>query len=397
MGMKMVGVWIATALTGAAIGWYSAMEVERGPAFSGEQDAYERFVNAFTLTDSMERDEVLNRLVHRLTPESLPGAIRAFKESAANVYNDDLRKLTWYWAKQDPRGMLVEMETWTELRARRIAAAEAVYWLLKQEGYDSARALFDALPERQRESALPHLIHAYLESGERTNLIELIDVYNTREERDLAASVVIQHLLRLNRPEDVVQWIESLPEGPGSMNDLKPVAFRAAMNQFMSGEKLDLIDEWLARVEKQQWAKGGRRAAAVNLASRDPMRAIQWVERLTPEQGRDEILSEVVRTFAYNDRAAALEWVRGQQYAPFLDSGMARIAYDYAHVDPSVALEMALRIRDPEVFKNLYKTLTAAWRDLPDEQRKRIVGQLDAHASTLAPSSAAADASGAHG
>ncbi len=387
MSVKTTGFWIVAVIAAAALGWYAAMEVNRGPAFADEADAYERFSNALTVTDTMGRIEVLSRLTRRLTPETLPGATRAFKDIAADVYNVDLRMLTWYWGQQDPRGMLAEMQSWTQMRARRVAAAEAVYWVLKKEGYDSARALFDQIPEKQRESALPSLILAYLESGQQANLIQLIDAYQTREERDLAAAVVVQHMLRLNEPEDVIKWVESLPDGPGSKSDVKPVAFRAAVNQLMLRNRIDVMDGWLGRIDGQPWANGGRRAVGVNLARREPKKAIDWAKALTPEQGRDEILAEVLRTFAYEDREGALEWIRAQEPQPALDVGTARLAYEYAHVDPQTSLEMVLRVQDPEVFANIRRTVTFAWTDLPEEQRNGLMAKLEAYAKTLTPAS----------
>ena len=115
------------------------------------------------------------------------------------------------------------------------------------------------------------------------------------------------------------------------------------------------------------------------------MKAIDWARALTPEQGRDEILAEVLRTFAYEDRAGALEWMRTQNPGPALDAGTARLAYEYAHADPQAALEMVLRIQDPEVFANIRRTVTVAWRDLPEEQRDSLMAKLEEHAKTLPP------------
>ncbi len=222
------------------------MEVNRGPAFADEADAYERFSNALTVTDTMERIEVLSRLTRRLTPETLPGATRAFKDIAADMYNNDLRMLTWYWGQQDPRGMLAEMQSWTQ-------RCGLVGWPRPKPctGCSRRRATTPhALsstrsPRSNARSALPSLVLAYLESGQQANLIQLIDSYQMREERDLAAAVVVEHMLRLNEPEDVIKWVESLPDGPGSKSDVKPVAFRAAVNQLMLRNRIDVMDGWL--------------------------------------------------------------------------------------------------------------------------------------------------------
>ena len=378
MSKGTTGLWLAAVAAAGAIGWYAALQVERGPAFKNEQDAYERFANAMTINDSMGRTETMVRLVRRLTPETLPGAIRAYKGDMQDVFNNDLRVLMWYWGKQDPRGMLGEMQGWSEVRAQRMAAGEAVYWVLKQEGYDGAKVLFDQLPNHLRDAALPQLVLAYLESGATPNLIGLIETYQIREEREMVASIIVGQILFLNGPEALASWVESLPDGGGAQSGLKSVAFRAAQTELMRREELAFLESWIDRVDQEWWAKGARRAIAVNIAKRDPIRAIEWVEKLEPEQGREEIYGETLRTFASFDRAGALAWIRARNPEARLDPGAARVSYEFALRDPAVALEMAKRVQDPAMRANLAKSLRAEWRAIPEPERARVLEELDA-------------------
>lgn len=391
MGTTSKVAWLLSVAGAAAIGWFAAMEVNRGPALRDEQDAYERFSNAFTITDALERDEVMTRLVRRLTPETLPGAIRAFRDDQKDVFNNDFRLMMWYWGRQDPRGMLKETQTWPEVRAQRMAAGEAVYWILKQEGYDAARAVFDALPNHQRDPALAHLVLAYVESGDAPNLLELIDSYDLRDERDFAAGIVVGRILEVKGPEGLMQWVESLPDGPGTSNDIKAVAFRAAQSELMRRDQFDALEGWLERVAEQPWAAGGGwRTIGIHLAKRDPMRAIAWAEALPPEKGRDEVLAETLRAFASHDRVGALQWMRARPPARDLDAGAARLAYEFAARNPDAALEMVGRIQDPEVFAQAEKMLTVHWRSLGE---KRRAGLLEKLAAIPRPAGQAADGS----
>jgi len=378
MSIKTTGFWIGAVVVAGATGWFAAMGVNRGPALSSEEDAYERFSNAFTITDSMDRIDVLSRLVRRLTPETLPGAIRAIQDDLEDVYNNDLRMVMWYWAKEDPRGMLKTMETWPEVRAQRMAAGEAVYWVLKKEGYDAAREVFDALPNHQRDPALAHLVLAYLESGETVNLIELIESYEMREERDFAAGIVVGQILKANGPEALATWVESLPPGHGTSNDLKEVAFRAAQTELMRRDEFEFLDGWMDRIENELWSKGGRRAIGVHLAKRDPQRAIAWAQALPPEKERDAILSETLRAYASYDRLGALDWLRAQPPAPTLDAGAARLAYEFATRNPDVALEMIGRIQEPDLFAKTHKMLTFQWKGIALDMHETLMKRLDA-------------------
>lgn len=377
MSAKTTGIWVAAVAAAGAIGWFSALQVERGAAFRDEQDTYERFANAMTINDSMDRTETMVKLVRRLTPETLPGAIKAFKDDLQDIYNNDLRMLMWYWGKEDPRGMLAEVQAWTEVRAQRMAAGEAVYWVLKREGYDAALEFFNQLPSHQRDAALPQLILAYLGSGETPNLVELIESYPNREERELATGIVVGQILYLNGPEALAKWVESLPDGGGTASGLKSVAYRAAQSELMRRGELTFLEAWLERVDGEWWAKGARRAIAVSMAKRDPIEAIAWVEKLSPEQGHDEIFSETLRTFASFDRTGALQWMRARPSASRLDVGAARIGYEFALREPEIALEMLKRIQDEKVRASLRKSLTSEWNTLPEDARAPLLRSLD--------------------
>ena len=377
MSMKTTGFWMAAVIAAGAMGWFAAMEINRGPAIKDEQDAYERFSNALTLTDTLERIEVLDKLIRRLTPETLPGAIRALKDDMIDVYNNDLRMVMWYWAKQDPRGMLQEVQTWSDTRTQRIVAGEAVAWVLRKEGYDAAHALFEQLPTHLRDAAIPYLVLAYLESGSTPNLIQLIESYQAREERDAVAGIVVGQIRALNGSQALADWVESLPDGEGTKNDLKAVAYRAAQYELLRRDDLEFLEGWLDRIDKQPWAAGGRRAIAVNLVKRDPMKAIAWVQTLTPEQGRDEIFAETLRGYASFDHFGALAWLRQQTPSPQLDAGYARLSYEFARRDPAISVELAARVQNAEMFEHLRKSLTQEWKDLPEQDRPKWTGELE--------------------
>lgn len=389
MNVKSTGFWVVSVVAAAAMGWFAAVQVQRGPGISSEEDAYQRFSHAFTITDSVDRIETVTRLVRRLTPETLPGAVRALRDDLIDVYNYDLTLIFWYWAEQDPRALLKAMQTWPEPRVQRIAAGEAVAGVLRKEGFDAAWSLFNEIPTHQRDVALPQLVLAALETGATPNLIDLIESYNSRDERDMVAGVVIGQLLFLNGPEALVKWVESLPPGVGSKNDLKAVAFRGALTELLRRDHFEFLVEWVDRVVDEPWAAGSRRAIAVNLAKREPLKAIEWAEALTPEQGREAILDETLRAFASYDRFGALQWLRAQPPGRRVDAGAARLAYELALREPTISVEMLGRIQDPGLFETTHKAVTTQWRDLPDDRRAKFLEMVEnlprSSAATQAP------------
>jgi hypothetical protein len=388
----MTAIWIVSVVVAASIGWFAAMEVNRGPAFADEQDAYERFSNAFTVTDALDRVELVARLVRRLTPETLPGAIRAFYDDPKDVFNHDFRMLMWYWGQQDPRGMLREVQGWPEMRAQRMAAGEAVYWIIKQEGLEEGRKIFDQLPNHQRDPALAYLVLGALESGEESNLLDVIDAYDWRDERDFAAGIVVGQILRAAGPEKLIEWVEGIKPGPGSTNDLKAVAFRAAQSELMRHDEFEALERWLERVDGEKWTKGGGwRTIGVHLARRDPERAIEWARALPEERGRDEVLAETLRAFASADRVGALEWIRTQEPSPELDQCAARLVYEFKDRKPAIALEMLGWVHDPELFENARKLIEVAARDDSEAAREAILEELERISPRSTADSGAAD------
>jgi hypothetical protein len=293
--------------------------------------------------------------------------------------------------------MLAEVQTWPEIRSQRIAAGEAVYWLLKNEGYDAARALFDQMPNHQRDQALSYLVLAYIESGETVNLIKMIDSYDSRDEREFAAGIVVGRILEANGPEELARWVGSLPDGPGTSNDLKAVAFRAAESELLRRDHFEFLESWIDEIGDERWAAGGgRRTMGVHLAKRDPLRAIEWAQSLPPEKGRDEVLGETLRTYASFDREGALAWIRNQEPSRSLDAGAARLVYEYMDRKPEVSLEMIARIQDPDTFDKAHKMVTHHWRGAAREVREDAMKKLEAIPRPTGPAApAASDASNA--
>lgn len=380
-------LWLVTVLVAFGLGWFAAMQVVRTPAFADEQDAYERFTHAFTLNDTMDRMDLVGKLVRNLTPASLPGAARALYDGRKEIFNSDLQMVMWYWAREDPRGMLEEIKDWPEMRTQRIAAGEAVYWVTKQEGLAAGRTLFDSLPNHQRDRALPQLVLATIEEGGMETLTEIVDAYDWRDERDVAAGIVVGRLIETGGGETVAEWVESLPDGPGTSNDLKPVAFRAAQSELMRRDHFEFLEGWLERVAEEPWARnGGWRTIGVHLAKRDPMRAIEWAYALRPDQDRHRVIQETVRTFAMTDRVGALQWILERPPSTLLDPAAARLVMEFKDRRPGVALEMLERIQDPVIRSNAYDLAERSWKSRPEASRAKLMDAL-AEISRTPPSS----------
>lgn len=364
------GVWIVSLLLAVGLGWAAAMFVSAGTPLGDEEDAFVRFSNALTLSDSFERTDVMLRLAEQLTPENMPGAVRAIREDIGQRSPIDIRIVMWAWAEQDPRGMLAAVQDWPDLRVQRLAASEAVSHLIEQEGYEAAKDLYDQIPTHQRDAAIPAIVLGFLEHEPVEKAFDLIETYAVGEEADVVAGIVTRHMMLRLGSETVQQWVESLPPGTGSKRDVKRVAYRAAQEAHLDTDQLSALETWLERVDQESWAEGARRGIAVHWVKREPEAAIEWARRLSAEQGRVEIVGEAVRVFASLNATGAYEWLMTQEPEESLDRGTGRVAVYFARRKPAISLQMIDRIVSDRTFQNARRTLTREWRQIKTKPRR---------------------------
>lgn len=93
--------------------------------------------------------------------------------------------------------------------------------------------------------------------------------------------------------------------------------------------------------EARRLAEG---AALQQLAERDPLAAVRYVERLPMTGERQSLLQTVARSYGKHDPAAALAWARSQ---PGRENLVAAVLGGLAEEDPSRALDLALELTSP--------------------------------------------------
>ena len=373
------GALLAVALlVGIGVGWFAAMYVSAGPPIADAEDAYVRYRNALDGTDSLLRTETLVKLTKQLTPETLPGATRAFHEDLWPLGNSDIRILMAYWAKNHPREMIAEVLTWNNLRVQQVAATEAVSEIAAAEGYPAAREFFDSMPVHVRQSGLVNLVLAHVDHGELTDLAGFISGFSDHTERDRVAEVAVERMIDNHGPEAVQLWIESLPAGKGNSSDVKPVAFRAAQRAHMDNGYREEFQAWLEKLKDQRWARGGWRAIGVTWAKTDPVAAIEWARGLPDREISEQITPEIIRVFSVRDVDSALSWILAQEPSLELDRGTGRLAVHYSTRDPDLSLDLMERIVARETFDNSRKSAELYWRRLSEKKKEPLLARAKA-------------------
>jgi hypothetical protein len=373
--VSRTALWIAAVLGAAALGWAAAMSVQAGASLGGPDDAYLRFGNALRTPDALERTETLVKLTKKLTPETLPGAIRAYHDDLYPIDAVDLRILMAYWAKQHPREMLAEVEGWSDSRVQRLAAAQAIAEVAKSEGYDAARALYDSMPTHMRDAGLVNLVIGLIDHGRLEDLAGFITSFQNPDEREMVANVAMHRMIREHGPAVVQTWIEGLPPGRGSSSDLQRVGFRAAQSAHLDNGYRDEFIAWLERSGDANWAKGAWRSIAVHWVRSDPLAGIEWARSLPEERGRDDVAAEAIRIWAVRDADKALEWIMAQPANEELDRGTGRLAVHHALEKPSITLAMMERIVSPATFQNTRRSVEHRWNVLPEKRKNELLAR----------------------
>ena len=371
--MSRTALWIAAVLGAAALGWAAAMSVAAGASLGGPEDAYLRFGNALRTPDALERTATLVKLTGKLTPETLPGAIRAYREDLYPLDAVDLRILMAYWAKHQPREMLDEVASWSDTRAQRLAAAQAIAEVARNEDYDAARALYDSMPTYMRDAGLVNLVIGLIDHGRLEDLAGFITSFQTPDEREMVASVAMHRMIRKHGPAVVQTWIEGLPAGRGSSNDLQRVGFRAAQSAHLDNGYRDEFIAWLERSGDASWTKGAWRSIAVHWVRSEPLAGIEWARSLAEERDRDDVAAEAIRIWAVRDADNALEWILSQPADEQLDRGTGRLAVHHALERPSITLAMMERIVSPTTFQNTRRSVEHRWNVLPEKRKNELL------------------------
>lgn len=364
----------------AIVGWAAAMTVQSGASLRDEDDAYLRFGSALAITDPLARTELLIRLTRKLTPETLPGAIRAYRDDVYPLEAADIRVMMAYWAKHDARAMVEEVQSWPGTRVQRLAAAQAVYQIGETEGYEAARAFYDELPLHQRKAALNNLVLSLIDYGEIHDLAGFVTSFTDSDERETVAMISLHRLIRSSGPEAVQKWVEELPPGRGASSDLKRVAFRAAQSAHLDNGFRDEFIAWLERTGDTFWTKGGWRSIAVHWVRTDPMAAIEWARSLGPDEDREEVVAETIRGYAVRQADEAVDWILAQPAQPELDRGTGRLAVHYALERPDMTLTLMDRITSAKTFTNARRSVTHRWSMLPAKRREQLKDRVRAMA-----------------
>jgi hypothetical protein len=375
MSGKKTAIIGAAAVVGLVVGWAMAMYVNSGPPLRNAEETYTRYRNALSIKDTLARTEILLKLTKQLTPETLPGAARAYEEDLWPLANSDIRILMAYWAKNSPREMVATTRGWNNSRVQQIAGTEALSEIAASEGYAAAREFYDSLPLHLRRGGLVTLVLAYADHGDLTDMAAFVTSFKDHDERDLVGEIAVERMLDNYGPIFVEEWVETLAPGRGNTSDIKVVAFRAAQRAHLDNGYRREFEQWLEKVGDESWAKGGWRSIAVHWVKTDPISAIEWARALPDDVDRLTVVQEAVRGWAVRDSEATLAWILEQQPNKELDRGTGRLVVHYAVRNPNLSLDLLERIITAETFRNAYRTASNQWERLPDRKSEELISR----------------------
>lgn len=114
----------------------------------------------------------------------------------------------------------------------------------------------------------------------------------------------------------------------------------------------------LAPTEENQQAVA---RVAEEWAENAPREAADWVSNLPDGAPRNYSLGKVIREWSRRDHIEAGQWLNTLEKGTFRDQGVSQYVKDVFKREPSVSLEWAMSISDPELKQNLSELAFRKW------------------------------------
>jgi hypothetical protein len=275
------------------------------------------------------------------------------------------------WAAEDAENALL----WLESNAQGVARIEALY-----SGIE--------LWSQQDPVAAASWIDGMVNDGSKLSAA-----------RTLAANWVNQN------PEDASKWVSQLP--PGNLRsstaealveswataDPKAAAIWAFSEAEFNGD-VELFNQsiqyyaeadpeeagqLLRAVTEAHEAPGSVDAYVRTLAQQDPVEAISWQAKLSPEDplNQPENLETILQEWSRTDSVAASTWLSEVQPGPQRDAAIVGFTTTISEFDPEVAVAWSNSISDPNKRVETLKRSIQSWTETQPEQAREWVNTAE--------------------
>ena len=359
-----------------------------------------------TVPEKIETESIISvaldkrrQLLSALTPEEREKLSEQFRNlPAGGPSNGKINALFMAWATVDPAEAIASAKKFPTADARR-TAVEAICFGMKPEAAKMiAQAIKDfrddTLAPDQKERLLGLAIVKWSQADPAPAAAFLADVYPNAATRLAKPGAGDGDLLITTRavatnwgeraPEAALDWFQKKqqPENLVAVQsaiagwwrkDAKAAAayvsshtgtpnereVAAMMSGAMAERDPRVAVQWIEWMKDEKARRRMRLGIAQIWTSHDPESAGAWSKNLTGKEGEDTI-GVVAGVWAFKDPAGAEKWI-GSLHGRARDMAIRGYALTIVRANQESALNLAIKIQDPQTRTRLAKSITAEW------------------------------------
>jgi hypothetical protein len=217
------------------------------------------------------------------------------------------------------------------------------------------------------------LVRGWYQSG-RPGLEDYIRDLGQSFEQQRALGALARIRVRLDGPEAVMRWAESLPDEP---KHFKLAAFRRVGSALAEAD-LDAARRWCDAQCDGPFGSNVRMRIASHWVGDDGPAAMEWLSTQTPGPETDFAVRIAFRTWVWEDREAALRWTaaKGREgLEPWLKPALVVYVRSLAEDDPAEAARWATLIEDDEEREFALIDLARRWREQDEDEAEAWLRQ----------------------
>jgi hypothetical protein len=311
--------------------------------------AIDELVETLNRTTGLDRATYLAGVLVSASDEDRARIRLLFEQGHLPHRQLDLTLIAVDWAERDPQSAY----DWVSRMEASARPAVLRIWARN----DPEAALRRAIDVRGnlRGRSLAAVAQGWLDSG-RPGLEDFLRGLDPYDENDVIASLVTD--VSSKRGSDgLMAWSEGFAVGArGKLTLYRKTALVLGRTDPPAAKK------WVARHAEGPHGSNLIKLAAIAWAGHDGPAAFEWLETLPDSEERAVGVEEGFRRWSRNDPEEAGAWLRGAGFAPWLEPAHVIYATRLTDEDPLKAIEWAERINNESLRERAIFRIVRRWR-----------------------------------
>lgn len=348
MKWAAVGLGLLALAAGFALGRATAPSPE--PEFASLDSLRQALADPNWLT----RSHRLSGFLQHLSPENLPEALEVLESHLPWLVTDEIRMLMLAWTRFDAPGAFERARSWP-LQYRQKGIGAALYAWAYRDPEGALRAL-ESVDGEEREFLRKRLVAGWIHGERQDSVHEYIAALPEGAERFHTIGALAWEISKRG-PEAVMRWAEAVPD---VLPRYKAGVFLKASGTLASLDA-PLAARWLVGHLGRPYAEGAVPVVATGWIASDPPAAMGWLTSLPPGERRDASVSNAFVAWHDRTPGDAEAWLRSATPAPALDPAVRVVVTRRRRASPAAALGWALALDDRALREQLVTEVARSW------------------------------------